>query len=390
MKIHEYQAKTILKEFGIKIPFGKVAFALDEVSVIARELPGAGGVVKAQIHAGGRGKGGGVKLANNLAEIKEHSSNILGMMLVTPQTSSKGQKVSKILIEQSIAIKKEFYFSILVDRNSKKVVLLSSTAGGMNIEEVAKQSPDKILKQELHSLLALRAYQARDLAYRLGLETIDKSLIAKASQLFLKLYQVFCAKDLTLLEINPLIVTEDNDILPLDCKMIFDENALPRHSDLLELRDASEEVSSEVEARQYGLNFIKLDGKIGCMVNGAGLAMATMDMIQYHGGAPANFLDVGGGTNAKKVAAAFRIISSDCNVHSILVNIFGGIVRCDLIANGILQALEATNLQIPVIVRLEGTNAEIAKKNIEAKNIKNLFLINDLELATIRAVELAS
>lgn len=390
MKIHEYQAKAILKKKGIRIPDGKSTHSLDEVAAIVKSLPNEQAVVKAQIHAGGRGKGGGVKIGKNLQEIKEHAKNILGMQLITPQTSNQGQKVSKILIEQTLSIKKELYFSILVDREKKKIILLASTEGGMDIEEVAANTPDKILKQEVYSLLGLRIFQAKNLAFRLGLHKINKDLISKAAKMFLQLYEIFCQKDVALLEINPLVITADDDILPLDCKMSFDENALAKHTDLLELRDLSEEDPAEVEASKYGLNFIKLDGNIGCMVNGAGLAMATMDIIQYYGASPANFLDVGGGTDAKKVAAAFRIISKDSNVRSILINIFGGIVRCDLIAEGILKALTETKLPIPIIVRLEGTNAEIAKKNIEAKkNLGNLVLINDLKLATQKVIEMA-
>jgi succinyl-CoA synthetase beta subunit len=389
MKIHEYQAKAILKEFGITVPFGKMATRLDQVPAIIDELPSPAGVVKAQIHAGGRGKGGGVKLAKNAAEIQEHAKNILGMNLITLQTSSEGQKVSRILIEQTLQIKKELYFSILLDREKKSVILLASTEGGMDIEEVAAKMPEKILKQEAHNLLGLRAYQARNLAFRLGLQKIDKSLIGKATKIFLKFYEVFCAKDVSLLEINPLVITEQNEILPLDCKMSFDENALIKHPELLDLRDTSQEEAAEIEASKYGLNFIKLEGNIGCMVNGAGLAMATMDIIQYYGGKPANFLDVGGGTSAEKVAAAFRIISSDSNVRSILINIFGGIVRCDLIAEGILKALQTIDLKIPVIVRLEGTNAEIAKKIIENQQNSGLILINDLKQATQKVIAMA-
>ena len=390
MKIHEYQAKTILKQAGIKIPHGEQTSLLEEVTNIVKTLPTKKVVVKAQIHAGGRGKGGGVKIAQNLQEAKEHAKSILGMQLITPQTSREGQKVSKILIEQTVEIKKELYFSILVDREKKKAILLASTEGGMDIEEVAKKTPEKILKQEIHNLLGLRPFQAKKLAFRLGLHKFDKNLITKTTKLFLKLYEVFCQKDIALLEINPLIITAQNNILPLDCKMIFDDNALTRQQELLNLKDISEEVPAELEASQYGLNFIKLEGNIGCMVNGAGLAMATMDIIQYYGAAPANFLDVGGSTDVKKVAAAFRIISNDSSVRSILINIFGGIVRCDLIAEGILQALEKTKLEIPIIVRLEGTNAEIAKQNIENRqDLGNLILVNNLKLATQKAIEMA-
>ena len=389
MKIHEYQAKQILSKFQIPIPFGKVAHSLEEVTEIVKQLPTEGAVVKAQILAGGRGKGGGVKVVKNKEQVINVAKEILGMNLITPQTTAEGQKVSKILIEQNLTIKKEFYFSILVDRKTKKSTILASSQGGMDIEEVAAKNPDKIIKQKIQSGLGLRAYQTRNLAFALDLHKIDKKLISQATQMFLKFYKFFVEKDLSLLEINPLVVTENNELLPLDCKISFDENALPRHPEILPLRDTSEENEFEIEATKHNLNFIKLNGNIGCMVNGAGLAMATMDIIQYYKGEAANFLDVGGNTSADKIASAFRIISKDKKVRSLFINIFGGIVRCDLVAEGILQALEKTNFSIPIVARLEGTNSKEAKNTIKNKNFANLEIISDLEEATKRAIFIA-
>ena len=389
MKIHEYQAKQILNEFKIPTPFGKIAHSLEEVKEITKQIPTEGGVVKAQILAGGRGKGGGVKVVKNKEQIITAAKEILGMNLVTPQTTSKGQKVSKVLIEEGLKIKKEFYFSILVDRKTKKITILASSEGGMDIEEVAEKSPDKIIKQKIHSGIGLRSYQTRNLAFALGLHKIDKNLIRQATEMFLKFYKVFLEKDLSLLEINPLVVTANNELLPLDCKINFDENALSRHPKISPLRDISEENEFEIEASKHDLNFIKLDGNIACMVNGAGLAMATMDIIQYYKGNAANFLDVGGNTSADKIAAAFRIISKDKTVNSLFINIFGGIVRCDLVAEGILQALEETNFSIPIVARLEGTNSNEAKNTIKNKNFPNLEIISDLEKATKKAILIA-
>ena len=390
MKLHEYQAKEILSKYNIPIPQGRVAFSVTEALAIYKTLPTKNCVIKAQIHAGGRGKGGGVKLCQDEQEVDLNAKKILGMNLVTPQTTKQGQNVSKILVEQGIKIKSELYFSILIDRASKKIIILASTEGGMDIEEVAEKHPDKIQKQRIDPLIGLRSYQARNIAFGLNLNKIDTSLIRKAEKILLALYKLFINTDASLLEINPLIITEDNEILPLDCKLILDDNGLFRHPDLVEFRDLSEENTAEIEASKYNLSFIKLDGNIGCMVNGAGLAMGTMDIIQHQGGEPANFLDVGGGTDAKKVAAAFKIISEDKNVKSILVNIFGGIVRCDLIAEGILEALDNISINIPIIVRLEGTNSIKAKEIIENSKYKTkISLINDLVAATKRAVELA-
>ena len=391
MKIHEYQAKEILKKHNLPLPQGNVAFSVEEAIDIAKKFPSEVAVVKAQIHAGGRGKGGGVKVCKNLKELEENTKKILGMNLVTPQTSKEGQKVSKVLIEQGLAIKKELYLSILVDRESRMPVVLASTEGGMDIEEVAAKTPEKIVKQKIEPTYGMRSFYTRNIAFALGLHKIDSSLPKKMEKILNDLYLTFIQTDASLLEINPLIITEQNDIIPLDCKMSFDDNAAFRHPEWEQLRDLSEENQAEIKAKEFDLNFIKLEGTIGCMVNGAGLAMATMDIIQHYGGYPANFLDVGGGTNEEKVEAAFRIISEDKNVTSILVNIFGGIVRCDLIAEGILRAFKKTNISIPIIVRLEGTNSERAKEILENSNCqKNLILVSDFAEATKKAIELAN
>ena len=313
------------------------------------------------------------------------------MNLVTPQTSKEGQRVSKVLVEQGVAIKKELYLSILVDRESRMPVVLASTEGGMDIEEVAAKTPEKIVKQKIEPVYGMRNFYVRNIAFALGLHKIDTQLPKKIGKILRALYRVFMETDATLLEINPLIITKQNEIMPLDCKISFDDNAIFRHPEREELRDLSEENQAEIKAKEFDLNFIKLEGTIGCMVNGAGLAMATMDIIQHYGGSPANFLDVGGGTNEEKVETAFRIISEDKNVKSILVNIFGGIVRCDLIAEGILKAFSKTNILIPIVIRLEGTNAEKAKEILENSNYqKSLMLVNGFAEATKKAIELAN
>ena len=391
MKIHEYQAKEILRKYNIPLPQGNVAFSVEEALNIAKKFPSEISVVKAQIHAGGRGKGGGVKVCKNLKELEENAEKILGMNLVTPQTSKEGQRVSKVLVEQGVAIKKELYLSILVDRESRMPVVLASTEGGMDIEEVAAKTPEKIVKQKIEPVYGMRNFYVRNIAFALGLHKIDAQLPKKIGKILRALYLVFMETDATLLEINPLIITKQNEIMPLDCKISFDDNAIFRHPERDELRDLSEENQAEIKAKEFDLNFIKLEGTIGCMVNGAGLAMATMDIIQHYGGSPANFLDVGGGTNEEKVETAFRIISEDKNVKSILVNIFGGIVRCDLIAEGILKAFSKTNILIPIVIRLEGTNAEKAKEILENSNYqKSLMLVNGFAEATKKAIELAN
>jgi succinyl-CoA synthetase beta subunit len=353
-------------------------------------LPGDVCVVKAQIHAGGRGKGGGVKVSKGTDEVKKNAESILGMQLVTKQTGPEGQKVKTLLIEEGMDIKKELYFSILPDRGTQKVVLIASTEGGMNIEEVAEETPEKILKEFVDPAIGLRPFQTQRLAFGLGLDKYDPKLIRMASAFFMNLYKAFMDKDCSMLEINPVVVTGDNRILALDCKMSFDDSSLFRHKDVVELRDLDEEDPAEIEASQHDLNFIKLDGSIGCMVNGAGLAMATMDIIQHYGGSPANFLDVGGTADADRVEAAFKLITKDSNVKGILINIFGGIVQCDIIATGVITAYQKVNMSIPVVVRLEGTNAEKAEDIIKKSGLdEKLIMIKGFAAAAKKAVELA-
>jgi len=390
MKIHEYQAKEIISRYGASVPKGRMAKSVEEALAIAKELGGVVNVVKAQIHAGGRGKGGGVKVCKGLEAVQENASKILGMQLITHQTGPHGQKVKTLLVEEGMDIKKEFYFSILVDRTTKKVVLIASREGGMEIEEVAAHSPEKILKEWVNPVIGLRPFQVSRLAYGLGFQEYGKEAIQQAQKLFMSLYNAFMAEDCDLLEINPLIVTGDGRVLALDCKMSFDSNAAYRHPQQEALRDLDEEDPAEVEASKHELNFIKLDGEIGCMVNGAGLAMATMDIIKDYGGTPANFLDVGGTADEARVENAFRIITNDPNVKCIFINIFGGIVRCDLIAGGVVEAFKKVNLRIPVVVRLEGTNAELAREIIEkAGLIGKLVMVDGFGPAAKKAVELA-
>ncbi len=368
MKIHEYQAKALLKEAGVQVPNGVPIFDLDQVEAAVNELGGGTVVVKAQIHAGGRGKGGGVKVVNGLAEAKQVAGEILGMQLVTHQTGPEGKKVQRLLIEEGMDIKKEYYFGIVVDRATECPVIMASTEGGMEIEKVAAETPDKIIKEFIDPALGLRSFQATKIAYALGFEG---KVVRQASSLFMSLYKVFEAQDCSMVEINPLLETGDGRVLALDAKVNFDDNAEYRHKKVWpELRDLDEEEPLEIEASKFGLNYIKLDGEVGCMVNGAGLAMATMDIIKLSGAEPANFLDVGGSANAESVANAFRIILSDPNVKAVLVNIFGGIVRCDRIANGIIEATKMVDIKVPLVVRLEGTNAEEAAKILEESGIE--------------------
>ena len=368
MKIHEYQAKALLREAGVPVPEGVPVFSLDEVEAAVNQLGGGTVVVKAQIHAGGRGKGGGVKVVNGLDEAKKTASEILGMQLVTHQTGPEGKKVKRLLIEEGMDIVKEFYFGIVVDRARECPVIMASTEGGMEIEKVAAETPEKIIKEYIDPALGLRPFQAAKIAYGLGFEG---KVVRKASALFMSLYRFFEKQDCSLVEINPLVLTGDDRVLALDAKVNFDDNAFYRHKELWgELRDFDEEEPLEIEASKYGLNYIKLDGEVGCMVNGAGLAMATMDIIKLAGAEPANFLDVGGGANAESVANAFRIILSDTNVKAVLVNIFGGIVLCDRIAGGIIEATKMVDVNVPLVVRLEGTNAEEASKILEESGIK--------------------
>ncbi|GMA61624.1 ADP-forming succinate--CoA ligase subunit beta [Alicyclobacillus fastidiosus] len=357
MNIHEYQAKAVLAQFGVQVPQGKVAFSVEEAVAAGKELGGKA-VVKAQIHAGGRGKAGGVKLARSIEEVEQHASELLGKTLVTHQTGPEGKVVKRLLIEQLTDIKKEYYIGLVLDRAQGRIVMMASQEGGVEIEEVAATHPEKIFRETVDPAVGLNPFQARNLAFKLEL---PKEAVNKAVKFMMALYEAFVAKDCSIAEINPLVLTADNDVLALDAKLNFDDNALFRHKDIVELRDKDEEDPKEIEASQYDLSYIALDGNIGCMVNGAGLAMATMDTIKYYGGAPANFLDVGGGANEEKVTAAFKIILSDENVKGILVNIFGGIMKCDVIANGVVNAARQLGLTKPLVVRLEGTNVQQGK-----------------------------
>jgi len=362
MKIHEYQGKGILKKYGVTVPRGGMAESRDEAEAVARELLSSGAtgvVVKAQIHAGGRGKGGGVKIAKSVPEAGDLAEKMLGMKLVTHQTGPEGRIVRRLLIEEKLPIETELYLGVLVDRAAGKPVFMASAAGGMDIEQVAEENPDAIWKEYIDPGMGLEAFQARKIAFKLGLKPQQ---INPAVQFLTNLYKCFLDSDASLLEINPFITTTDGRLFALDAKITFDDNALFRHPDLRELRDITEEDPLEVEASKYSLNYIKLDGSVGCMVNGAGLAMATMDIIKYAGGMPANFLDVGGGANAEQVAHAFEILLSDKNVRAVLINIFGGILRVDTLATGVVEAARRTNIKLPVVLRLEGTNVNEGKK----------------------------
>ncbi len=370
MKIHEYQAKEILRKYGVAVPNGEMATTLEEADTAAKQLFSAGNavvVVKAQIHAGGRGKGGGVKLAKTLEEAATASKAILGMQLVTHQTGPQGQKVGRLLVEAGSAIDRELYLGLVLDRASSKVVFMASQAGGMEIEEVAHDTPEKIFKEYVNPAIGFQPYQARALAFKLGLLP---SQIGEAVRFMMGLYKAFIDTDSTLMEINPFITTKDGKLAALDCKINFDDNAMFRHKDLKELRDISEEDPLEVEASKFALNYIKLDGNIACMVNGAGLAMATMDIIQYAGGAAANFLDVGGGANQEQIENAFGILLSDPHVKAIFINIFGGILRVDVLATAVVAAARKLNVQLPIILRLEGTNVEEGRQIIAESGLK--------------------
>ncbi|HET6928799.1 MAG TPA: ADP-forming succinate--CoA ligase subunit beta [Candidatus Acidoferrum sp.] len=355
MKIHEYQAKAILARYGVTTPRGEVAFTKEEAREAAQRLKSPVVVVKAQIHAGGRGKAGGVKLARSADEAAELASHILGMTLVTPQTGPQGRVVRRLLIEEGLDIKRELYLGLLIDRETGRPVFMASAAGGMEIEEVAKDNPGAILREHIHPAVGLQPYQARKIAFGLGL---SGELAGVATPFLQALYRAFIDTDASMLEINPCVVTGDGKLMALDAKMTFDDNGLFRHKDLRELRDLDEEDPLEVEASKYGLNYIKLEGSVACMVNGAGLAMATMDIIKYAGGSPANFLDVGGGASAEQVKNAFRILLSDPEVRAVFINIFGGILRCDVLATGVVAAAKDLHVSIPVVVRMEGTNVE--------------------------------
>ncbi|WP_424765804.1 ADP-forming succinate--CoA ligase subunit beta [Paenibacillus sp. sgz302251] len=358
MNIHEYQGKAVLKQYGVVVPEGKVAFSVDEAVEAAKALGSPVVVVKAQIHAGGRGKAGGVKVAKNLDEVRAYASEILGKVLVTHQTGPEGKEVKRLLIEQGCDIKKEYYIGVVLDRGTGRVVMMASEEGGTEIEEVAEHSPEKIFKEIVDPAVGLQAFQARKLAYSIN---IPGELVNKAVKFMISLYTAFVEKDASIAEINPLVVTGDGQVIALDAKLNFDSNALYRHKDIVELRDLEEEDAKEIEASKFDLSYIALDGNIGCLVNGAGLAMATMDIIKYYGGDPANFLDVGGGATAEKVTEAFKIILSDAKVKGIFVNIFGGIMRCDVIANGVVEAAKQVGLDRPLVVRLEGTNVDLGK-----------------------------
>jgi succinyl-CoA synthetase beta subunit len=359
MNIHEYQAKEVLRGFGVPVPKGIPAFTVEEAVAAAKQLPGPVWVVKAQIHAGGRGKGGGVKVVKSIADVEKEAKRMLGMTLVTHQTGPHGRVVKRLYIEDGSAIDRELYLSALVDRATSRVAFIVSTEGGMDIEEVAHKTPEKIQTFQIEPAVGYSPYVGLDIATALKLKGDSAKQCGKLVQ---SLYNAFLAKDMSLLEINPLVVTKDGNVVCLDAKINFDDNALFRHKDIQELRDLDEEDPMEVEASKYDLNYIKLDGEIGCMVNGAGLAMATMDIIKLYGSEPANFLDVGGGASKEKVTAAFKIIVSDPNVKGILVNIFGGIMKCDIIAEGIVAAAKEISLKVPLVVRLEGTNVELGKK----------------------------
>ena len=387
MKIHEYQAKQILAKYGVTIPRGKVAFTVDEAVSAAEELGTEICVVKAQIHAGGRGKGGGVKVSKGLEAVRTNAEQILGMQLVTHQTGPKGQQVKRVLVEEGMDIKKELYVSLLVDRGSQQVVMLASTEGGMDIEQVAANTPEKILKVGIDPTIGMRPYQATELAYGLEIDKINPKLIRPAAALLQGLYEAFVNEDCSLVEINPLVLTGDGRVIALDSKITIDDNALFRHKDTLELRDLDEEDPAETEASENDLNYIRLDGSIGCMVNGAGLAMGTMDIIKACGGEPANFLDVGGGSTQERVELAFRLISSDPHVKCILINIFGGIVRCDMVAAGVVAAIKNVDLKVPVVVRLEGTNAAEAHQIVNDSGLgSRLQMADGLRDAAEKAV----
>lgn len=385
MKIHEYQGKELFKKHQIKIPVGIPAFSIEEALKAYDLLDSDIVAIKAQIHAGGRGKGGGVKIAKNKDEAENHIRNILGMKLVTHQTGPKGKKVERLYIESGVNIKQEYYAAITLDRNTEMDVFMVSTEGGVEIEKVASESPEKIIKIWIDPLVGIKHFQLRKLAFGLG---ISGTAFKEAIDTFSKMYDCYQKNDASLLEINPLVLTTDNHIVALDSKFNFDSNGLFRQSDIREMRDLSEEDEMEIEASKYGLNYIKLDGNVGCMVNGAGLAMATMDIIKLAGGEPANFLDVGGTASAETVKNGFRIILSDKNVKSILINIFGGIVRCDIVAKGVVQAVKELGLNVPVVVRLQGTNAEEAKKLLSESDL-SIIPADGMKDAAEKAVKVA-
>jgi succinyl-CoA synthetase beta subunit len=382
MNIHEYQAKEVLRKYGVVTLKGKVAHSPDEAVAAAKEIGGSVWVVKAQIHAGGRGKGGGVKVAKSIDEVKDWAKKIIGMTLVTHQTGPEGKQVQKVFIEQGCNIAKEYYVACLVDRETGRVKMMASSEGGVEIEKVAEENPQSIKTVDIDPVVGLAAFQARYLAFEIGM---TPEVATKTVKFFTGLYNAFVQSDCSMAEINPLVVTKENDVIALDAKMNFDDNALYRHADIVEYRDLNEEEPTEIEASKFDLAFIKLDGSIGCLVNGAGLAMATLDIIKLNGASPANFLDVGGGANKEKVTAAFKIILKDPNVKAILVNIFGGIMKCDVIAEGVIAASKEVGLKVPLVVRLEGTNVELGKKLLRESGL-NIIPANDLTDAAKKAV----
>jgi succinyl-CoA synthetase beta subunit len=383
MKIHEYQAKAILARHGVPVPQGEVVFDADNAAAAAQKLGGTV-VVKAQIHAGGRGKGGGVKVVRDPGEARAAAEKMIGMNLVTYQTGPHGQKVQRVLVEQGLRIARELYLGLVLDRTTERPVLMVSPEGGVEIEKVAEEHPDRIFKAFVHPAIGLSAYQTRQLAFALGLEGPQ---IGQASKLMTAVFDAFKAADASLIEINPLIVTEEGSLLALDAKMNFDDNALYRHPALKDLRDVSEEDPLEIEASKFSLNYIKLDGTIGCMVNGAGLAMATMDIIKLAGGEPANFLDVGGGANAEQIKNAFRILMADTAVRAVLINIFGGILRCDVLAEGVIAAVEQLGVPVPIVIRMEGTNVEKGKQMLRESGL-NFTTADDMNEAAQKVVAL--
>jgi len=382
MKIHEYQAKELLNKFGVPVPSGQTVDKANEAQNVAAKI-GKKVVVKAQIHAGGRGKGGGIKLAETPEESKMRAEEVIGMTLVTHQTGPEGKLVQKVLIEEALEIEKELYLGMVLDRETSSLVIIASEEGGVEIEVVAKEKPEKILKEHIDPKVGLQPFQARKVAFGLNL---PKELIRDASKLLMNLYKLFNATDASLAEINPLVITKDGRLLAADAKINFDDNALYRHADIAELRDLSEEEPTEIEASKHNLSYVKLDGNVGCMVNGAGLAMATMDIIQLHGAMPANFLDVGGAASAERVEQAFKILLSDPNVKAVLINIFGGIVRCDRVANGVVEAAKRLDLKVPIVVRLAGTNHEMAGEILENSGL-TFKVATNLKDAAVKACE---
>lgn len=374
MNIHEYQAKELLRKYGVATLKGVMVESADKAVEAAKSLGGSVHVVKAQIHAGGRGKGGGVKVAKSLDEVRDYTKKMLGMTLITHQTGPEGKEVQKVYIEQGCNIKKEYYAAVLLDRTTGRIVVMASAEGGVNIEEVAEEHPEKLITVQVDPAVGLQPFQARQLAFAVGMK--DK-VAGKAAKFLMGLYKAYIEKDCSIAEINPLVETAEGEVIALDAKMNFDSNALFKHPDIMELRDLTEEDPAEVEASKFDLAFIKLDGNIGCLVNGAGLAMSTMDIIQLHGGSPANFLDVGGGANKEKVTNAFKLILKDPNVKGIFVNIFGGIMKCDIIAEGVIAASKELGLKVPLVVRLEGTNVELGKKMLAESGL-NIIPADDL------------